>query len=160
MEYLTLQDLPHRHFHPLHPQSMASDEHHRPHRGSDKGGLPALAAVCESQPFLPLLDPPTPLRLPLLYSFSTTHPWRSRYASTRIPSTSMDLDPSSISPKNLPIEPTIGPPHIHSLGLRPAHVDSSTQNHHMRNSPPFQPGEQRPTQNALPSFSQVRLGAR
>ncbi|PSN72540.1 hypothetical protein BS50DRAFT_570012 [Corynespora cassiicola Philippines] len=75
MEYLTLQDLPHRHYNSLNPRSMSSSDGHDHHRaGSEKAsGLPSMAPA----------------------------------------------------------------------------------NHLRNNSPPFQPGEQRQGQNALPSFSQL-----
>jgi hypothetical protein len=62
-----------------------------------------------------------------------------------------------LSPSERPSLPSIA--RLDSLAVasvRGSRSDTLEQSHHIRHSPPLQPGEQRQGQNALPSFSQVR----
>ncbi|KAF2786207.1 hypothetical protein K505DRAFT_150719 [Melanomma pulvis-pyrius CBS 109.77] len=161
MEYLTLQDLPHRHLQPLHSNSMGSIGHPHHQRGAEQGGLRDLAAVCEIAPFLPLLA--SPALLPTASTPASSSPfspltmYTSSISSYSSSATSPSSYSSSISPKG---RPALALPRLDSLGERAADSDDSKQNHHMRNSPPFQPGEQPPAPNTLPSFSQLLQNVR
>jgi hypothetical protein len=151
MEYLTLQDIPHRHFNSLSARRMASPDDPREKAGAS---LPGLAAVCEAHLLLPRsvtppLVPSLPLSLPLPpapppVSGPQTRPQGVRASLAVAP-------PTDCAPKTTPL------PRLDSLYPVDTHIDPQ-QSHHMRNSPPFQPGEQRQPQNSLPSFSQVSLG--
>jgi hypothetical protein len=160
MEYLTLQDLPHRHYSTLGVRNMSSP---LDRRDEMTGALPALAAVCEAQSFLPLPSqtpspaylPPPPAFLPFLH-FPDPPP---RKRPRRDPPS-----PSEVAerPRRALLEIIPHACHDPSRTLSIENIcnhedlqnDSISQNHHIRNSPPFQPGE-RPAQHSLPSFSQV-----
>ncbi|KAF2251387.1 hypothetical protein BU26DRAFT_282054 [Trematosphaeria pertusa] len=150
MEYLTLHDIPHRHF-PLGPRRMASPDDSR----SSEKALPGLAAVRELPSFKldTLLPPTTPPAPPTPYI-----PISKDIFSNPTPQSFLSNDPPAAmwAP---PLRDVIkGIPRIDSLNSpseKTVKNDTDEQNHHIRNSPPFQPGEQRQGQNSLPSFSQL-----
>jgi hypothetical protein len=145
MEYLTLQDIPHRHYNPLHSNNMAS-----------------AAAVCSSSSSLPsrtidapiLPPPPTPppppsVEVPRPSSFPTNwHPANHPVAEGDRPRTfisgSQQRFSHEIDRKNITyLEHEIRDKYLTSI-----------QNVHMRSSPPIQPNEHG-YPDKLPSFSEV-----
>jgi hypothetical protein len=167
MEYLTLQDLPHRHYSTLGVRNMSSP---LDRRDEMTGALPALAAVCEAQSCLPLpSQTPPPAYLPLPPTFLPFPP------APLPPLYFPDPPPRKRPRRDPPTPPEVAErPRRALLEIRPyayhnpsrtlsienicnhedPQNDNISQNHHIRNSPPFQPGE-RPAQHSLPSFSQV-----
>ncbi|KAF1995967.1 hypothetical protein P154DRAFT_329430 [Amniculicola lignicola CBS 123094] len=184
MEYLTLQDVPLRHH---FPRSMASSEDHR---GVDTtGSLPGLAAVCAQASFLlprsecllPPPPPPPPLSLhpqPMAGASSTFSTSLSAASSPPItlPANPRRPGPPYLCPtsqntassvRRIMIPPPVAAPapdrpprRVDSKAGPEPNIDSETQNHHLRNSPPFQPGEQRSSSTSLPSFSQLLQNVR
>lgn len=128
-------------------------------RSSEKA-LPGLAAVRELPSFKldTLLPPTTPPAPPTPYI-----PISKDIFSNPTPQSFLSNDPPAAmwAP---PLRDVIkGIPRIDSLNSpseKTVKNDTDEQNHHIRNSPPFQPGEQRQGQNSLPSFSQVRRALR
>ena len=164
MEYLTLQDIPHRHYNPLHSHSMASSQYTERRMGS-------LAAVCESPP------PPVshdavaraPLHLPPLSSLapsssdsgqeSTTEP-RSSFPTTWHPSyhpLASDVTNSTRRRFSQEAEHTYLQNREQNTYNENAIRDTflmNLQNPNSRSSPPIQPNE-RGYADKLPSFSEV-----
>ncbi|KAF2175787.1 hypothetical protein K469DRAFT_763494 [Zopfia rhizophila CBS 207.26] len=105
------------------------------------GSLPSLAAVCESQSLLPSLSLPT----------------RSSSSSTLSQDGNTPVCLRNGCSTDRPVLPRID---SLSLSLRKRKSDSIEQGHILRNSPPFQPGEQRASQAILPSFSQLLQNVR
>jgi hypothetical protein len=214
MEYLTLQDIPHRHCEPLHSHNMTSS--HSVERGlvnmvvavsevKDSPSSPLPPAAAPSPPRF--LEPPTTLSaprpsLPELYSYhGDTSFTRESVSESHVPAPSLhyiQLYSPSVryqSAKEVERQQPVALPHHYSysnpqrtpspmsrtpLSASPrarlqssdeatefrdtlttanTHTSSSTltdsQNHHMRSSPPIQPGEQN-FPGKLPSFSEVR----
>jgi hypothetical protein len=176
MEYLTLQDIPHRYFH--NPRRMASPEEIR---ASERNVLPELAAVCRYFPHCRSLFPPTLVpppagssHLPVLEPNSYVGP------ICQLPTNLLELKIYRMYPRRV-MEPAIDPAlftaeppatfsHSHhtpekravqalaDLANKKEHPsDSDPQNHHIRHSPPLQADEQRgmDQSNKLPSFKQV-----
>ncbi|KAF2655646.1 hypothetical protein K491DRAFT_758099 [Lophiostoma macrostomum CBS 122681] len=98
--------------------------------------------------------PPDPTKLSVI-----THVEQGPTTSAGSPSpstTDTTLVCHRLPPSQRPVLPSIA--RLDSLsmaGVKRNRSDSSEQSHHIRHSPPFQPGEQRQGQNALPSFSQL-----
>lgn len=198
MEYLTLRDIPHRHFPPLNRTSMTSPDSSRDLERA--GGLPSLAAVCSlllpapsrsANPTLtsslslsslpphprPLLSPP-PTSLPVVSSITAVASGSSSDPDS-VPDHSCAVKPAAVpEPAQKPAPESASSTQARYVYKSPAgttqlslprldslvparrtsmeEINEPSQNHHMlRHSPPFQPGEQRPSQNSLPSFSQV-----
>jgi hypothetical protein len=142
MEYLTLQDIPHRHYNPLHSHSMAS-----------------ASAVCSSPLnshitypiILPLPATPPPqsaeAKGPLCFP-SNWHP-------TNHPTAEGDSRRSSISSTQQRSIYLINRKNstYHENDIYDKFL-TSFQNVHMRSSPPIQPNEHDHA-NKLPSFSEV-----
>jgi hypothetical protein len=144
MEYLTLQDTPHRHYNPSHSHSMAS-----------------VAAVRSASPLLS--QPTNPPLLPLLSS-----PFRPPAVEARGSSSF----PTNCHPANLPVAEGDAPRSIVSGSQQRDNYEidrknstyleneirdkflTSLQNVHMRSSPPIQPNEHGYA-DKLPSFSEV-----
>jgi hypothetical protein len=158
MEYLTLQDIPHRHCNPSHSHRMASQSSERPM------GNP-VAAVCEYSdlPAL-LLDVPTlflpPVFLLPRYDYvCPTHSLQHRGAHRDLFRTSLESDMSPAIPKHicgtLYSTRSSKQQHDYSSGHN-ADTKTKQQNHLQRSSPPYQPGEQN-FPGKLPSFDEVGL---
>lgn len=182
MEYLTLQDIPHRNCNPVHSHRMASQSSERP--------VGHMAAVCGySSLSTPLPNPPNPLLPPVPYSLSYDYACRIesfQRAATR-PIKSLRLitlpkPPAAARPtsKCMPrrfegdlfrysLECDMDPLKRRDRGLsatRSSSPDSREaytawcmakirkQNHLQRSSPPLQPGEQN-FPGKLPSFDEV-----
>jgi hypothetical protein len=164
MEYLTLQDIPHRHYNPLHSHSMASSQYTERRMGS-------LAAVRESlpQPVSPGTVARAPIHLPALSSLAPSPPSLGQESTTE-PTSSF---PTTRHPSHHPL-PSDGTnstlrrfsaegKHTY-LKLREqntyhenAILDTflmNLQNPNSRSSPPIQPNE-RGYADKLPSFSEV-----
>lgn len=194
MEYLTLQDLPHRHFTApesrMHPAGDAPRNHASLTRMaavcSDlkeapsssprlapspiilplPASLPATSPIHPPLPFstpapapiaLPLRSAPPPIKLPLPFAPPPPAPfilppprWERKRKSPWDP-VPLEPAPRSTLHPSLPVPLQLAP-----LLSQDGKVNSAGQPHDMRNSPPFQPGEQRPAkQEGLPSFSEV-----
>ncbi|KAF2265070.1 hypothetical protein CC78DRAFT_579755 [Lojkania enalia] len=157
MEYLTLQDIPHRQFDPLNPRSMAS---HSERRHSEKeGSLLSFDAVCEAC----LPQPDAPNLSSLNISSTSTSSSSSLFTPPDSSSSSPAVPASTPTTPQHPMEDMARPtlPRLDSLDFGLTKSDMPLQDHPIhRNSPPFQPGEQRPSQNTLPSFQQLMQGVR
>lgn len=181
MEYLTLQDIPHRHCNPVHSHTMASQSSERP--------VGHMAAVCE-YPSLstPPPDSPTALFPPVPSPFSYDYACRieslQRASEQPIrPLILITLPEASTAPRPAPtcmhrrlqgdlfrysLECDMDPlkRDYDMSAICPSSPDSReaytawckaktrSQNHLQRSSPPLQPGEQN-FPGKLPSFDEV-----
>jgi hypothetical protein len=156
MEYLSLQDIPHRQYDPLHSHRMAH---------SSERQVGSMAAAVSPDIFYQFSAPPSP-NLP------------QRSASLSPPHSYLHLPPPKTGPRPSPVFPDYDrarhPSRCGSFSHRgyetqtfPAAMEddlrrysskslnlTKEQSQFLRNSPPIQPGE--PT-DKLPSFSEVRL---
>ena len=177
MEYLTLQDIPHRHCNPVHSHRMASQSSERP--------VGHMAAVCPTSfhstsfPNSPCLSPPY---LPsLCYAYAYRSQSLDRAAVRRkLPSLkAIELPALPKSPSSPPAQrcPTSeckafyntlnNDMAISQNATLPAaerkeyvswsETKTSSQNHLQRSSPPLQPGEQQSFPGKLPSFDEVSI---
>jgi hypothetical protein len=195
MEYLTLQDIPHRHREPLHSRKMNTSH------SAESPLANMVAAVSHDSASSSSLASPSPLSAPLFLepalkapspalpdTFRTSgqafargdkahgvmdqhnqdtmlprslaFPHHQRHTSPPQPRRQSNLH-SIITPHPLeqdrslddsdacPRQSQRPPPHSSSTLTEP-------QNHHMRSSPPIQPGEQN-FPGKLPSFSEVSI---
>jgi len=190
MEYLTLQDIPHRHCEPLHSRKMTSAH------PAERPLANMVAAVSQEPESPSSLHEPTPIPPrflePALHDPFRVHGQESAtlrarasepFACPRAPAQyyghphfadalgenarSLALPRSyslptrrrshSPEPRMLPASrlPTTTPDTVDGDELRPSSTTlTESQNHHMRSSPPIQPGEQN-FPGKLPSFSEV-----
>jgi hypothetical protein len=169
MEYLTLQDIPHRQYDPLHSRSMASSK-------STERPLGLADAVSKQHP-LPstFLKPSSPWR----HSPPTPHEHKP-FSDPPKPHPHRTLPlPIRLATKEMLYNLSRELLHHYTKGLKKGSGSQTreyvtcnsvedelrqhsikltqfNQNLHMRHSPPFQPGEQ-PYPDKLPSFSEVCL---
>ena len=170
MEYLTLQDIPHRHCEPLHSRKMTSSH------SAERPPANMVAAVSEDAFSLSTLSlsAPAPSRaVEPFFGLKRTLPGEGKlklpptpfsFTSSKLPQ-STNMEGQERLSFHLPALPTSPPlllvdPDTNQFRGQRSFASWKTyltgsQNHHMRSSPPLQPGEQN-FPGKLPSFSEVR----
>ena len=186
MEYLTLQDIPHRHCEPLHSRKMTSSH------SAERPLANMVAAVSHDHfspfsisqsppsphpPHPPPPPPPPPHAVEPCVGLKCTinlPPTPFSYTSSQLPKSinpdgqerpdyhlppilTSSTSSSSSSSSSPPIVQLGAHDHHSKRTFAPPNINlTGSQNHHMRSSPPLQPGEQN-FPGKLPSFSEVRL---
>ena len=133
MEYLTLQDIPHRYYDPLHSRSMASSHSERP-LGNVAAAVSDARSLSASFPSSSprLLHPPIPRRS-LPADFRMEHherPWTARKSEhwssapslryIKLPSLATDIQGVLASQQESPASPTYSYPYASYPHMRPA----------------------------------------
>jgi len=158
MEYLTLQDIPHRRFY--NPRRMVSPEETR----ASERALPGMAAVREFEhdPLCPPTLVPAPSDSSLLPTLDSTpqpappsHPFLHKMDDILLLDPALSAAPFNMADEQRAAQTLTDLPVLGKRKELPS--DSDLQNHHIRHSPPLQPGEQRGLGQSgkLPSFKQV-----
>lgn len=197
MEYLTLQDIPHRHYDPVASHRMTSSQSSERSIGSMAAAVSPLqqSLVSPTSP-IPSMDLPAPAVRPIS-EWDTLHQLRRNEQPRRRPSRERaslrssrslefdqlasvrrDEDLDRMLRRRLPSPDPYYDQGGHTYSRRSDPFASpfsrngsrndirqvtsyrrtltSEQNHHLRSSPPIQPGEH---QVSLPSFNEVRCSA-
>lgn len=158
MEYLTLQDIPHRHYNPVHSHSMASSQSTERPMGSMVAAVSETSTPSSSAESRRLPSPHSSLPLPS----SVAAPERSSFATNWHP----DNHPVAEGDPSRPFISSLQPRRDYQLARQHStYLENdirdkfltSFQNVHMRSSPPIQPNEHGYA-DKLPSFSEVCCG--